>query len=706
MKLLKLDRLNPNYIHVPLIGVFLSIYFILWHIEVSPVPSIHDHNSFYYPFLNYLIGSMIFEEGYSFLSRLVLTDNSPLGLLIPAEIVAALNIQSLFIDAYYLVSLPLIFILCVGSLFFNFDTKTRWIFVATIFFFPPVQILLKSDFTHSSGVVFSIISVLFMRSYLNNSSLANLIGFSICIWYASITSITGLLLGISILTATYASLKGDHHKLAKFSQSLIIIGLLSAPYYYSENLSFFMDGWVIPAHLPKNLSIILIFSMPVLLLLSNHIYSPRTKLSNSPKFFKNYCILMCCLILTIYQVCKDPQSSTAGWVTLLTYFAGYLSIIAIRFIYNFDRKRHFEMNVSIISLVNSLLLYEFSNQKILALLIFALLLLCIQSFIETRNNRLRLFFLIVCVISSNFFPTSAQLQKWLEGNGMRLSVNLIKNLHFNTLGWQKSEMQITQLELQNILSNYDFSDMSDLCVFDNLHFNSRLLLSFPVSYSSTIVGRKRLDELPLKDLKELLVSYGQIEQKLFEEWIHEKRFAYLIEGLKPWEIDHQPSAPLEELQNNPGRKSEIGMSLSRAFFSYLHNSGKISQYYKKFNIPQTNTRIRLYILKNTPKIRDQSKELNLELSKLGLHLPVDLDENNKPDWFTKIHPNIQNQIRSREALRVYTLGRKFLEQANYLEAYKKFRRAFELNPTNPIIKTEYERIQSRLPNSIKKFLEN
>ena len=43
MKLLKLDRLNPNYIHVPLIGVF-SIYFIIWHIEVSPVPSVQDHN--------------------------------------------------------------------------------------------------------------------------------------------------------------------------------------------------------------------------------------------------------------------------------------------------------------------------------------------------------------------------------------------------------------------------------------------------------------------------------------------------------------------------------------------------------------------------------------------------------------------------------------------------------------------------------------
>ena len=108
----------------------------------------------------------------------------------------------------------------------------------------------KSDFTHSSGVVFSIISVLFMRSYLNNSSLANLIGFSICIWYAIITSISGLLFGISIVIATYASMQRDHHKLVKFSLSLIIIAVLSSPYYYPENLIFY--GWIgNSVHLPK-----------------------------------------------------------------------------------------------------------------------------------------------------------------------------------------------------------------------------------------------------------------------------------------------------------------------------------------------------------------------------------------------------------------------------------------------------------------------
>ena len=296
-----------------------------------------------------------------------------------------------------------------------------------------------------------------------------------------------------------------------------------------------MDGLVIPFIYPKPLNIT-DFLMPALLLLSNHINCAGAKLSNSPKFFTNYFILICYLILSIYQVCKDPQSNAAGWVTLLVYFVGYLSAISISIKYNFDQT-YFEITVSIISVVNCLLLYEFSNQKILALLIFALLLLCIQSFIETRNNRLRLSFLIVCIISSNFFPTSTRLQNWFEGNGMRLSINLINNLHFNTLGWQKSEMQITQLELQNILGKYDFSNVSDLCLFDNLHFNSRLLLSFPVSYSSTIVGRKRLDELPQKDLNKLLVSYDQIEQKLFEEWIDKKRFAYLIEGVKPWEID-------------------------------------------------------------------------------------------------------------------------------------------------------------------------
>ena len=58
---------------------------------------------------------------------------------------------------------------------------------------------------------------------------------------------------------------------------------------------------------------------------------------------------------------------------------------------------------------------------------------------------------------------------------MRLSINLINNLHFNTLGWQKSEMQITQLELQNILGKYDFSNVSDL-------FLSIIFISIPDYY--------------------------------------------------------------------------------------------------------------------------------------------------------------------------------------------------------------------------------
>jgi len=107
-----------------------------------------------------------------------------------------------------------------------------------------------------------------------------------------------------------------------------------------------------------------------------------------------------------------------------------------------------------------------------------------------------------------------------------------------------------------------------------------------------------------------------------------------------------------------------------------------------------------------PKVKDQPKRMNLELSRLGIHLPIDLYGKNPPDWFQKIHPKIQNQIRSREAIKIHTLGKKFLDQANYFEAYKRLRIAFEIDPTNSTIKTDYEAIQSQLPNSFDKFLEN
>jgi len=267
-------------------------------------------------------------------------------------------------------------------------------------------------------------------------------------------------------------------------------------------------------------------------------------------------------------------------------------------------------------------------------------------------------------------------------------------------------MKITQLELETLLSQYNFSNKKSLCAFNNLHFNSRLLLSIPVNFSSPINSLKRLDELPQEDLNRFLIIYDQRKQELFEDWLSEKKFSYLIEGVKPWEIDHQPSAPLSELQNNPDRKGEIGMSLSGSFFKYLHNSGKMNQYYEKYEIPQNNPRINLYIHRNAPKIKDQPKRMNLELSRLGIHLPIDLYGKTPPDWFQKIHPEIQHQIRSREALKIHTLGTKFLDQANYFEAYKRLKIAFELNPNNSTIKTDYEAIQSQLPNSFHKFLEN
>ena len=332
---------------------------------------------------------------------------------------------------------------------------------------------------------------------------------------------------INILIATYASLIKDHQKIIKVSMAILIIALLSSPFYYAENLTFFINGLLIPDHLPKTLSKVFILMMPNLLLLSSYLSANNIKTLDYPKFFKDFLLLFCFLILSIYLICKDPQSSTGGWITITTFVVGYITITFIDFNYKFEKICKFEFLVTIVCMMNCLIFYEFSNQKILAFLTFSLLLVCIQSLLQTRSNSRKLCFLLVCFCCSNFFPTSSQLQNWLEGNGMRLSVNLVKNLHFNSLGWQKSEMKITQLELETILSRYNFSNEKSLCAFDNLHFNSRLLLSIPVNFSSSMTSLKRLDELSQEDLNKFLITYGQRKQELFEDWLSEKDLATL-----------------------------------------------------------------------------------------------------------------------------------------------------------------------------------
>ena len=50
------------------------------------------------------------------------------------------------------------------------------------------------------------------------------------------------------------------------------------------------------------------------------------------------------------------------------------------------------------------------------------------------------------------------------------------------------------------------------------------------------------------------------------------------------------------------------MSLSRSFVEYLHNSGKIEKYYEKYEIPQNDPRINLYVNRSMPKVKDQPKK--------------------------------------------------------------------------------------------------
>ncbi len=385
---------------------------------------------------------------------------------------------------------------------------------------------------------------------------------------------------------------------------------------------------------------------------------------------------------------------------------GYSLLIVFSFRYNLNSLRGFTYLTCVIFSIKGILLYEFIPGKASTYLTLPLILILIRSYLETRQVSKQISLLAVFFICSNFCPPGSNLQKSFGDRGFRLVVNGTKSMHFNPLGWQNSQMYKVLQQIESTFIPLENPKKDSLCAFNNLHFHSRLLLNIPRSFQNSTPALKRLDDLPEKVLNNFSQKYDQLGEGLFETWLSHEKFTYLIEGVKPWETHHSLAAPLVAIQKNPTRKSELGMSLSRAFFEYLHKTGQMNIYFFKHSIPEENPRINLYISRGLKKRKTMKQKMNLELSKLGLHLAINLYNESPPEWFKNIHPEIQNQVRSREAIRIHGLGNEFLKQANFLQAHRYIRKAVQLDPNNLTIKADYERIRSQLPDSFNKFLEN
>lgn len=683
-------------------GVIFLGALLAWNKYVDPVPVAENYVNFYLSFINYLRGSIEFSNDYFLLTKIVITDSAPLGSLWPAWLVSIIGLQSLFINEPYLLTIFLIIPLITIPLFFQLRLKMHWMLALSLFFFPPIQILLKEYSSASLAILYSLTGFLFIRSYMIKRRTAYLICSALFLFAAGITDLIGLILLFSLFQSYL--MHAMNQPKPRYSPLFILITSIgcSLLFYHDEIFkNLFWSGFNPIA----KLLIIILFAMPILIGSIRLAKSANQETTKPPRLFRNYWVLMIVFSLTIWQIMRGADSISSQSLAILTLLAECCGLLLIQSAYQLSGARGLQYIVILVTTANAFGLNELLPGQNKGMLSFSLILILIQSFLENRSaigNRLVLVIFFLC---SNFFPASDYLQEHLGGRGLLLSLHGAKNLHCNLLGWQKSEIKSIQEQIKSNLESLDLSRSQFNCVIDNLHFHTRLILGFPQNFISRVPNLKRLDDLPEEQWIQFLTHYHSRGNASFNDWLESEKFPIILEGIRPWDLNHTPAAPLSELIHNASRKSEIGMSLSHAWLSYLKKSGKLKSEYKTIDIPSADPRLKLHILKKLDSRKSDSSKLNLALSRVSLHLDIDLYSHTKPLWFDKLDPSVKQEILTRESLRIYRLGKEYESQANYLQASRYLRQATLLNPNNKEIRFQYDQIMSQIPESFHKLLD-
>jgi len=677
--------------------------FFFWVNQVNPLPEAGAFRQFYIPFQNYLHASLEFPNHFKFLTEQVILDDIPSGGFLLAWGISLFGCQSLFLNAPYLMAIFLLAPLVMLAGFYRLSPIQAIGMVSLLFFFPPTQILLKGFSPEGYCVVYTLLGVYFLRSFLAKGGNLHLAGSSISFWFSMSAHPLGFFFFLNVFLA-YGLHSLFREKFCKKAVILMVLALLSAlPFYYLESFSRMLDLFSGERAWAPTLLVLLFTLIPLLLRFFLKFLPIQGWNSFLPRFFSGFWIAGVLILFSLFFIGGERENPGGFAGDPLLLLAGYTALAWCLFRYSFHSIRAFVYLLSLLSFLNGLLFYMSLSEQTPYMLFFPLFLVLIQSFQESKGFVLNAFVLVLCILCSSFFPSLSSLEKSLGSTGSNLVLHGFRNLHTNPLSWKRCEASSIQREIKEILSKRKFDTREGFSVFEHLHHDSRLLFDPPMDFSKPLPEFSRLDDLPQEKLKEYLDLYAKRGRGLFEIWLSSGKAAYIIRGLRPWEERLGPPAALEDLLEDEERTGEIGISLSHAYFQFLKESANLEKYYDFYPIPKKAPRILLYVKKSVPTAEPDNRKLNRALSRLSLHLPVNFLSRDVPSWFPRLEKSISKALKQKEAKRIHQLGLHYYQRADYYRAYTYFQRAYELDESNPSMRNDLKNLKERLPKAMWDF---
>lgn len=213
-----------NYLcPIATIGVFF-LYYCLWINQVNPSPDRDGLNHFYRPLLTYLKSTDLTIDNFSCY---------PHGFLIFIYPLKLLGLESLLLfNPWYIHILLIIPIVFIG---FNAPIRksAKPYFTFALFFFPPIQLCLKTFNAHAYCVIYSILAIVLYVKFTKRRSKYTLAGSILCFWIACSFKHLGILILILTIITKIILDNLNQTKWSLESYSIILSLVFAFPFYVS-----------------------------------------------------------------------------------------------------------------------------------------------------------------------------------------------------------------------------------------------------------------------------------------------------------------------------------------------------------------------------------------------------------------------------------------------------------------------------------------
>jgi len=664
------------------IALVSFLIFFAWVLVVDPFPDRDTINQYFYPFLNYLKASTVLENDFSFLVENVFISAYPHGGALFPWVISAFGLQSVFLENPFLISWVLILALAFIPLFFDLDRTQRWTLGFLVFFLPMTQILLKGFSLQAHNVIFALIAMLFMRSYLLKNKKIDLLGFVFFFWLSVIMRHLGAFYLVNFLAA-YILWSALRLRLDwKIPVCVLGVVLASLPFYPLKNLESYLVHVI--TH-NESLSVASFFMILAVIMASGvfwlflvHRFSHHEVL---PKALKNPWFLCLSIGFATYLTTIAYDSDIGNRDVLLFLVFGYGGMAFLFWRYRFDSVRGFLITFVLLTYVNSTLLFCSMIGKTYHSFFLPIALILILGFVEAPRSFTPRALLLSGMILSNFFPGIKTLGAWFGQRGENFYINGLNAPYVNPLSWEPCEIPSLRRALVNLYSKFDLGDLSNLYITKNIHFHTKLALEFPHNFFYSFPSIFRLDNLPPQRIQKLLIQYQDQGDELFEAWLSQAKVPILILGKRPFtNLVGDPPTMQEVLSFEEPDLNDFSRALGFRFVKNLETRGRLAKKYRCKALPEKDPRIEVCLLKDLREISTPADRWNQSLADVATLYELGSPRKTIPAWVK--HLPIESRIRflKKQAGTLYEKAQIAQEEHKLSRAYLLLRQALDFDP--------------------------